>query len=360
MSSKLPDLGTADWAHVVGRYEKGDIDYLVSKLDYAHRRDFVRAMRARGIIPGMILPEPVDIEEQVLSIVKSGTLSVGEISRRIDRSKETVIKTIDALRSKSYEVILDETTREVSIPHEPRDFKPTEFTYFSNRWKIGVVTDTHIGSKYQQMTLLHDAYSIMDSQKVDFVLHAGDLVDGVGLYRGQQQELFLPGAEVQKDYTVKNYPKLSRRKTYVIGGQHDYCFYKQNGHNIVDAICKERSDLIYRGFFRADFKIKGIPISLVHPGGGVSYARSYKSQKHVENLVGSVVSMLRTDISKLDMIPALMWFGHWHIPCHLPCYMGVDAVSLPCFQAQTPYLAEKGLMPTIGYTGKFATIFLII
>ena len=29
--------------------------------------------------------------------------------------------------------------------------------------------------------------------------------------------------------------------------------------------------------------------------------------------------------------------------------MGIEAVTLSCFQSQTPYLAQKGLMPVVGY-----------
>lgn len=285
------------------------------------------------------------IEGQVLKIVQSGAVSVSEISRQIDRSAETVIKAIDALRENNYEVVLDDVSRQVTIPQVPgKQFEPTEFKYFKKYYRIGIVADTQICSKYQQMTLLHDAYKDFDERQVDFILHAGDLDDGQDMYRGHHNEIFKHGADDHRDYIVENYPTSKRgRKTYVIGGQHDFCWYKQNGYNIVSAICEKRKDLVYRGFFDAKFKIKGLEVGLHHPGGGVAYARSYKIQKYIENMVGFIASIPSATA------PILQLFGHWHIPCHLPLYMGVDAVSLPCFQSQTPYLAEKGLMPVVGY-----------
>lgn len=286
-----------------------------------------------------------DIERQILNMVKDRPVSIGEISRQVDRSRETVIKTIDSLRAKSYEVNLDEISREVSIPQEPsKEFRPTEFNYFRKSYRIGLVGDSHICSRFQQLTLLHDAYSIFNQRQVDFVLHAGDLVDGKNMYRGQENEVFKHGADEQAEYVVKNYPKLERgRRTYIIGGQHDRSFYRDGGYNIIRAVCKERKDIVDKGFYKAEFVVKGLKIGLQHPGGGVAYALSYKPQKIIESMMGFISSV--PSATK----PILQVFGHWHTAIHIPSYMGIDVISLPCFQAQTPYLEQLGKMPVVGY-----------
>ncbi len=356
--SFLPEQGTDKARELITYYQicpDLDIDRLAKEYGYKSKHGFVDAMRRHlGInrtqaVPEVSIGDLTELEGEILKVVKTNPTSVGEISRSVNPplgvSAETVIKTIDSLRGKNYEVELDEESRQVNIPQEPsRDFKPTEFKYFKNFYRIGLVSDTHIASKYQQMTLLHDAYADFDKRQVDFVLHAGDLVDGRNMYRGQDAEIFLNLADEQLDYVVANYPKQSRnRKTYVIGGQHDRCFYRDRGFNIVRAICKERKDLVYRGFFKAQFIIKGLEVGLMHPGGGVAYARSYRIQRIIENMIGFINSI---PSAKLPILEA---YGHWHIPCHLPSYMGIDAFSLGCFQSQTPYLEQKGLMPVVGY-----------
>ena len=286
-----------------------------------------------------------DIEAKTLSLIKKGAVSVGEISRQVDRSAETIIKVMDSLRESGYDVRLDDVSRLVEIPQIPeKEFEPTDIKYFRKFYRIGLVSDTQICSRYQQMTLLHDAYRDFDERQVDFILHAGDLDDGEGMYRGHSNEIFKHGADEHESYIIENYPRSGRkRKTYVIGGQHDFCWYKQNGRNIIRSVCEKRKDLVYRGFFDADFTIKTLGIKLHHPGGGVAYARSYKLQKYIENLIGYITSIPSAEA------PSMLFSGHVHIPVHLPLYMGIDAVSLPCFQSQTPYLAEKGLMPVVGY-----------
>ncbi|GAI13256.1 unnamed protein product, partial [marine sediment metagenome] len=46
------------------------------------------------------------------------SLSVGEISRRLDRSKETVIKILDTLRKDGYEVNLEEETVSINFSYK--------------------------------------------------------------------------------------------------------------------------------------------------------------------------------------------------------------------------------------------------
>jgi len=70
-------------------------------------------------------------ERKVLQILKHGPSSIGELSRRIDKSKESVVKLVDSLRTKHHHVIIDRSTREVRIPHVfTHSFEPTGFNYF--------------------------------------------------------------------------------------------------------------------------------------------------------------------------------------------------------------------------------------
>lgn len=359
---KLPPLATPEWEELKKKILDGQADSLWQSLGFGSKPRFMEALRRRGIkvselpiqaalVEPSAQPETLSsLEQSVLDIVQKGAVSVGEISRQVDRSSETVIKTIDLLRAKHYEVILDEVRHEVSIPHIPlTEFKPTEFKYYRKKYIIGLVGDTQIGSKYQQMTALYDAYSIFDSRLVDFILHAGDVLDGIDMYRGHRDELFLYDAEQQRKYAIEQYPKSKRgTKTYLIGGQHDYCYMKQNGYNILEHLCEERKDLVYKGFYSAEFNIKGLRIGLEHPGGGINYALSYAIQKFMEDVGGYVLTRVRNKPDELKQLPIAVFFGHYHKMIHLPSYMGIDAVGLPCFQARTKYLQQKRHHPDVG------------
>jgi predicted phosphodiesterase/biotin operon repressor len=345
---KLPEEGTPEFDEIKEWFKCGKDYLIIAKYNVSQStiRHTFAGLKRYPLDPQ---EQPLeDLEAQVLGLLKKQSCSVGTLSRLINPplgvSRETVIKLVDSLRAKHYQVELDEATKEVSVPDIPtKEFEPTQFQYYRKVYKIGFASDTHIGSKYSQMSLLYDAYSIFDDNKVDFIIHPGDLFDGNGMYRGHDQEVFLHGAKEQREYARDNYPKSRRGiKTYVIGGQHDRSFYKHQGYDILEHLCEERDDLVYRGFYKATYQIKDVIIEAQHPGGGVSYARSYRPQKIVENMVGSLIYVEGVPI------PHIVAFGHWHIPLHLPLYMGVDVIACPCFQRQTPYLEQLGLMPVVG------------
>jgi len=204
-------------------------------------------------------------------------------------------------------------------------------------FKIGIISDTHIGSTMQQITFLHEAYKMMKDEGVKKVLHAGDLVEGNGKqFKGQMYEMFLHGADAMVDYTIKNYPYSKGMTTYIIGGSHDYSFYKEDGTNVLIRIADKRPDITYLGMFGAYLNFGKISTYLMHGSGGVAYARSYRMQKIIEQFPP-------------EKKPHILFLGHYHVECHLPTYRNVAGFQLPCFQTQTNYLMAKGLFPEIGF-----------
>lgn len=203
--------------------------------------------------------------------------------------------------------------------------------------RFGIVSDTHFGSQYQQLTFLHMAYDFFAEKGITTVFHCGDVVEGSGrMYAGQPFEMFLFGADKQLEYVVENYPKKKGITTYFIGGSHDYSFYKGQGFDILKSLARMRDDMVFLGYISGSVEIEGQKIMLMHPSGGCPYARSYRMQKLIEQMAS-------------ENKPRVLLVGHLHITEHLPFYRNVDGVQVGCFQAQTPYLAGKGLQPNIGF-----------
>jgi len=211
-----------------------------------------------------------------------------------------------------------------------------DFTKMAGRkYRFAVISCTQIGSKYQQMSHLYTFYQLCKKRKIKEVLHCGDLVDGERVYRGQEYELFLHGADEQSEYVVENYPKFPGIKTRVIMGNHDESFWKTAGINVVKNICHKRADMEYLGDYLAFLTIDGLNIGLMHGAGGNAYARSYKLQKIIEQMPPEIK-------------PHMLFVGHWHITNWLPMYRNVSAFSVGAFQSQTPFLTRLGLYPEIG------------
>ena len=215
------------------------------------------------------------------------------------------------------------------------DIEPTE----TNIYKVGIVSDTHLGSKYQQMESLWKFYEKCEREGITTIFHAGDLSDGVNMYNGQQFEIFLHGERAQAQYIIENYPKIDGITTEMIGGNHDESFYKRYGSDICYDVSIQRPDMKYKGFYLANFNIGNINICIHHGDGGVAYARSYKPQK-----------LALSKIENKDTpTPNILAIGHYHATCILPDYVGIYTIQMPAFQSSTPsYMGRKGLNPDIG------------
>lgn len=200
---------------------------------------------------------------------------------------------------------------------------------------FAVVSDTHLGSRHQQLTYLHDFYGYAKDRGASFVLHSGDLVDGpTQMHLDIIYEQFVHGYDAQVDYAQSAYPDVGLT-TYAIMGNHDQSFLKNAGGNPVAELARRRPDIVHVGDLGAMVEVEGMTAYLWHPPGGNAYARSYKLQKFIEQY-------------ERGSKPNFVFAGHFHTSGHLPNYQNVSAFNVPCFQAQTPFIRRLGLNPDVG------------
>ena len=294
-----------------------------------------------------------DDEAAVLKVVREKKItSAGEISREVNRSKEYVKEIIAQLQERGYDVEYDDDTRQVKLePHEHCQLDPLKLSILKGETlKFGLLSDMHLGSKFQCLSILRTAYEVFAKEDCYFAINAGDIVDGINMYKGQTAELFAHGADEQLDYAVENYPRAAF-KTYLVAGNHDLSFKKTAGLNICRSIARLRDDIVYRGDCATDFIFKDrYRFHIIHPDGGGSYARSYKPQKIVEAIINEAVAEARNYFSEVAMeqIPVASGIGHYHTAGWFPL-AGLNAFMLPCLQRQTDYMKRKALSPDIGF-----------
>lgn len=208
-----------------------------------------------------------------------------------------------------------------------------------SRVRIGVVSDTHIGSHYQQITALRDFYKYADSKGAQAYLHGGDILEGIHqAHRDAAYEQYAFGVDAQVEAVASQYPKSENGETLHIAGNHDDWAFQNVGVTSGSMIQAKRPDLKYIGYHSAFVELGHIRILLQHGSrGGNSYAKSYRVQKLVEGL--SDAERQQTDLAL---------FGHWHNDAYLGRYMGVMTFMLPCFKGQDRFLRMLGRNPTIG------------
>ncbi len=202
--------------------------------------------------------------------------------------------------------------------------------------RLGIVSDTHGGSHFEQLSALRAFYAYADKHKVDAFIHAGDWTQGSDkMHLDQPYQVHVHGSDQQVAYVVATYPRSTRGvPTYGISGNHDDSFLKDGGTNVVRAIAAARPDIVYLGQTDSYFDYGPLHTYLVHPRGGAAYAKSYKLQNFARDL-------------PISRKVHLLLMGHLHSYAVTQEH-GMTAMLLPCFQSQYGWLAAGGLHPAIG------------
>ncbi len=202
--------------------------------------------------------------------------------------------------------------------------------------RFGVVSDTHMGSTYEQNTFLHQLYDFYEEQGVKTVFHAGDISEGYYTNRQEQiYQLHAYGEDQQAEYIIKHYPKRDGITTQFITGNHDFTHMRNGGANIGKHIARGREDMIYLGADRAVINLTPkCKIELRHPGNGTSYADSYQLQKLIESISGG------------DK-PNAIFVGHYH-KYNVTFYRNVFGFVVPAVQWQSPFMLSKNLRADVG------------
>jgi predicted phosphodiesterase len=201
--------------------------------------------------------------------------------------------------------------------------------------RFGVVSDTHLCSKWQQLTFLNHLYDIFKKEGINTVFHSGDLTEGFKMRPGHEHEIFKFGADEQAQYVIENYPYREGITTKFITGNHDHSHIKNGGTDIGKPIAKSRPDMIYLGLSNAKVYITpNCVVELNHPLDGAAYALSYAPQKTIDAMSGGEK-------------PNILLNGHHHKLFYM-IYRNVHAYECGTTQAQTPWMRGKRIAANVG------------
>lgn len=290
-------------------------------------------------------PAPVLTPESLLGVLRRGPQTVGELAARFAASTTVIQDLLVAMRDDGANVLnLGDTWR---VVHQPAP-RATEFVYESrpdNTYTFGVASDQHLCSKYERLDVLNDLYDWFEQEGVDRVFNAGNWIDGDDVKN--QHDVAVWGFEPQVDYCVAHYPQRRGIATYAVWGEDHEGWYSRREALDVGRFVERRfrdngrTDWHDLGFMEAGVSPVNAnsgavapPLVVMHPGGGSSYAVSYRPQKIVESLQGGEK-------------PSVLLIGHYH-KISFNLFRSIWCLQCGCSQDQTPFMRKKGLDAHMG------------
>lgn len=264
---------------------------------------------------------PSDIERLTAALGREPA-SLEALCDRLDWSPKRLRAVADAAHAAGFDVTIDAHTigRTATVDVDAR--APVVIAAPKGEWQsIGVISDTHLGSKYclreQIRDFVHHAYA----NGVREILHPGDMLDGC--YRHAQWEVTHPSLDDQTRDLCEVLPKLKGLSYHAILGNHDETFWDKTGVDVGRYIVgyfrdRGRDDLRVYGMRGATLKVRGALVELWHPRGSGAYAKSYKAQIKIRDSFGPYK-------------PDILLIGHYHTFNYCD-ERGIHAVMCPTFQ----------------------------
>lgn len=206
-------------------------------------------------------------------------------------------------------------------------------------FKALLISDTRLGSKYQQLSRLNDAYEQAYKNGYKYAIHLGDITEGLySLKNPYYQTLFEDTTEDQIDYVVEHYPYIEGMTTYFITGDQDATHTTKNGIDIGRAISKKREDMIYLGNMRCLLNIRKMKILAQHLKIG-----AFDRAKTISLKPQDAISSMRSE-EKVDIILD----GHILIDQQF-VEREMQEISVPSLVATTPRIRSSAIPHNVGY-----------
>ncbi|NHI94832.1 MAG: DNA-directed DNA polymerase II small subunit [Candidatus Lokiarchaeota archaeon] len=307
----------------------------------------------------------------------------GTISARAYKNNEEIMKNMEHVmldqvlgitgiikKSQENEILI---IREIAWPNVPlkRNIKTAEFPIFA-----ALISDTHFGSKKFMKKQFQNFIDWLNgntpdpkykyfSERIKYLIVAGDIVDGVGVYPSQQEDLEILDIKEQYNYAAEWFNKIPNHVHVIItpGSGHDAVRralphpaipkkYAKSLYNLKNVIMLGNPAYFtlesVKFYVTHGDSFDDLIISIPH----LSYEKSTESMvemlrsRHIAPIYGlkTGIAPEREDHLVIKEVPDVFHTGHSHI-LDINSYRNILLINSGCFQDQTSYMKEKGIIP---------------
>ncbi len=243
---------------------------------------------------------------------------------------------------------------------------------------IAFMSDIHVGSKrFLEKNFVHmiewlngnvEGRHKALAGKIKYIVIAGDVVDGIGIYPGQDRDLAM--LDIYDQYTalfnfIDAIPDYIH--VFVQPGNHDAVQLSEPQPPLTTDLLKDfKKDNVHFLSNPGYVTLNGIDVAAYHGRGldsminvvpGLSYAHPEKAmvellkRRHFCPIYGNNVSTSivpsKEDNLVMERIPDILHMGHVH-KNGIANYHGVEIVNSGTWQSRTDYQIKQGHIPTPG------------
>jgi len=243
-------------------------------------------------------------------------------------------------------------------------------------FSVAFISDTHFGSN----TFIENAWNRFVSwlnfeigdekshqlaESIKYIVIAGDIVDGIGIYPGQDKELAIADIYQQYEEAASQIDKLPKHiKVILSPGNHDAVRQAEPQPCLMEEHASLFSNNVKHVGNPALVGIDGVKILIYHGRSlddlitkipRLSYEKPAKAmeellkRRHLVPSYGnrSPIAPEKEDYLVIDEVPDVLHSGHVHT-YETSFYRGVFLINSSCWQSQTEFQKKMNLNPTPG------------
>lgn len=232
--------------------------------------------------------------------------------------------------------------------------------------KVALVSDIHFGSEEFAAEKWNEFVDwIRQEPEIEYLLVAGDIVEGVGVYPGQKDELVVESVADQYEIAAEAFKELPDDLTIISSvGNHDSVRLAEPQPTLPDKFGDKFGDNVELVGNPVLVTIEGVKFLLYH---GMSLNPIIEKlgleihdpeqtmipllkKRHLSPIWGEGVRIApeEEDYLAMDFVPDFLHSGHVHT-FGLEDYRGVGVVNTGCWQEQTDFQKSKNVSPDVGY-----------
>lgn len=229
-----------------------------------------------------------ELKQKLLELAKK-EISLSDVCEILDVNEFEAFAIVKVLRDEGINLITKDRDNDIYLfnngEREVQDGNVFKFkTDKNHEFKFACISDTRIGSKSQQLSILNDIYAKAYLEGYNNIIHCGNITEGLYSITSKYDETtFLKDTLKQVDYIVKNYPRIEGVNTYFLTGKKDESHLRRNKLNIGKRISLARPDMIYLGDISCKIKIDKVDMMVLNSRLAKTYAKSYRPQQQIKS-----------------------------------------------------------------------------
>lgn len=230
--------------------------------------------------------------------------------------------------------------------------------------KAAFISDVHVGSN----TFLSEAWEkfsawLHEQPDIGYLIIAGDVVDGIGIYPDQDKELTIQNIYGQYEVFAEMLRNLPSHLQIVVSpGNHDAVRGAEPQPALPPQFCKDIPENVTMVENPAVVKLQGVSVLMYHgrsfddmigllPGASYTHPEEVMvemlKRRHLTCTYGERTPIYASRVDRLviDPIPEIFHTGHVHIS-GITKYRGVLAINAGTWQSQTSFQKQMNIQPT--------------